>query len=126
MKTVLLLLLAMLAIKTTTTTSASGQDVCSNSYISCLDKCVTRPSQTLQDSCMEACQTQNSACYSRQFGGPPPNAVTVKPQQMEQPANASADAHDADRPAEAPAAKPAKQKPTKTAKPAPRQERRAN
>lgn len=77
MKPVLLLLLAMLAIKTTTTT-AIGQDACSKAYVGCVDKCVARPTPQLQEGCMQACQTQNNACYSQVFGGPGPNAVTVR------------------------------------------------
>src|SRR5262245_65169145 len=69
MRTVLLLLLAMLAVKTAAVTAASGQDACSNAYTGCLDKCVARPSKSLQDSCVEACQTQNNACFSKVFGG---------------------------------------------------------
>lgn len=78
MRTVLLLLLAMVAIKTTSATTATGQEACSKPYIACLDKCVTRLSKTLQDSCMEACQTQNNACFSKVFGGPGTNVQTVR------------------------------------------------
>ena len=122
MKTVLLLLLAMLAIKTTTTTSATGQEACSKSYIGCVDKCVARPTPALQDSCMQACQTQNNACFSKLYGGPGPNAVPVKNEE-------AAPQAPADQNAAAPAAedepKPAKKaKPTKTAKPRERAERR--
>ncbi len=88
MKTVLLLLLAMLAIKTTTMTSATGQDACSKVYVSCLDKCTTRPSKTLQDSCMEMCQSQNNGCFSKVFGAPGPGmsqTVRQEPQVMGAP-----------------------------------------
>ncbi len=133
MRTVLLLLLAMLAIKTSTSI-ALGQQACTGAYTGCLDKCVARPSKNLQDTCMEACQTQNNACFSKMFGGPNRNTATVK--QEEAPPNAApaaaASAHG--EPAAALASdeqqqpkKPAA-KPTKTAKPAQqrpdRQERR--
>jgi hypothetical protein len=108
MRTVLLLWLAMLAIKTTSTTSATGQEACSKSYTACMDRCVARPSKTLQDSCMETCQTQNNACFSQKFGAPGPTAITAK----EEPGKAAL-AADEERPAGKPAAKP-----TKTAKPA--------
>lgn len=98
MRTVFVLLLAMLAIKTT---SAVGQDACSNGYTSCLDKCVARPSKTLQDSCMETCQTQNNACFSKVLGGPGPTAVTVK----EDAPKGDSVAADGERPAAKPAAK---------------------
>ena len=113
MKTVLLLLLAMLAIKTTAMTSAVGQEACTNAYTGCLDKCVARPTPAMQDSCMQSCQTQSNACFSKVYGGPGPNAVTVK--QQEAPANAGpADAALA-ADDQAPPKKTAK--PTKTAKP---------
>ena len=108
MRTVLLLLLAMLAIKTTSTTSATGQEACSKPYTACMDRCVVRPSKTLQDSCMETCQTQSNACFSQKFGVPGPTAITVK----EEPGKAALAADEA-RPAGKPAAKP-----TMTAKPA--------
>ena len=75
MKTVLLLLLAMLALKTTAVTTASGQDACSKGYTGCVDRCVTRPSQSLQDTCIESCQTQARTCFSS--GGPGSNMQTV-------------------------------------------------
>ena len=78
MKTVLLLLLAMLAIKTTSATNAVGQDTCQKPYIACMDKCVGRASATLQNSCMEACQTQNTACFSQVLGGPGPGQTVVQ------------------------------------------------
>jgi hypothetical protein len=78
MRTVLLLLLAVLAFKTTGTTSATAQDACSKPYVACMDKCVTRPSKSLQDTCMETCQTQNKACFSNVFGGPGPDVQTVR------------------------------------------------
>ena len=125
MKTVVLLLLAMLAIKTTTATSATGQEACSKSYIGCVDKCVGRPTPALQDSCMQACQTQNNACFSKVYGGPGREAVTVKneepaPDAQAAPAdqNAAAVAEDEQKPAK-------KAKPTKTAKPRERADRRA-
>ena len=108
MRTVLLLWLAMLAIKTTSTTSATGQEACSKSYTACMDRCVARSSKTLQDSCMETCQTQNNACFSQKFGAPGPTAITAK----EEPGKAAL-AADEERPAGKPAAKP-----SKTAKPA--------
>jgi hypothetical protein len=92
MKTVLLLLLAMLAIKTTAVTTASAQDACTKGYTGCLDRCVTRPSKSLQDTCMETCQTQNSACFSQVLGGPGSNAQTVR----EEPAKPESEV--ADRP----------------------------
>ena len=79
---------------------------------------------------MEACQTQNNACFSKVFGGPNPNTAV----RQDAPANAGPGAEPAN-PAPAAAAlasdeqvkKPVK--PTKTAKPAQqreRQERRPN
>jgi hypothetical protein len=111
---VLLLLVAMLAIKTTSTTSATGQEACSKSYTACMDRCVARPSKTLQDNCMETCQTQSNACFSQKFGAPGPTAITVK----EEPGKAALAADEAS-PAGKPAAKPAMTaKPTMAAKPA--------
>jgi hypothetical protein len=124
MKTVLLLLLAMLAIKTTTTTSAVGQEACSKGYIACLDKCVARPTAAMQETCMNSCQTQNNACFSQVYGGPGPTAVTVK--QDAAPANATpagdAAALASDQEQQPQAKKVVK--PTKTAKPRERAERR--
>jgi hypothetical protein len=115
MRTVLLLLLAMLAIKTTAVTTASGQDACSKGYTGCVDRCVTRPSQSLQDTCIESCQTQAKACFSS--GGPGSNVQTVH--EAPKPQNKAADKPE--RPAakvaapEKPAAKMAA--PAKPAKP---------
>ena len=84
MKTIFLLLLAVLAIKSTTTTSAVGQEACTKAYIACLDKCVGR-SPAMQESCMQTCQTQNTACFSKGTSGsnaPPRSdtlATSVKP-----------------------------------------------
>lgn len=118
MRTVLLLLLAMLAIKTTTTTSATGQEACSKSYTSCVDKCVTRPSPAMQDNCMQACQTQSNACYSQQYGAPGPSAVTVKQDDAANPAAAAnAEVTDEESRPQQPVAK------QKTAKPQPRMDR---
>ena len=140
MKPLLLLLLVMLSANTTGDMSrAHAQEACSKSYVSCLDRCVTRPSKALQDGCMEACQTQNNACYSQVYGGPGPNSVTVKKEPAKD-ANAAV-ASDGQQPEAKPpvppvepvqsakpaqTAKPAKTaKPTKTAKPAAKPERRA-
>ena len=67
MRTVLLLLMAIFAIDTASAQSQGGP--CSQSYITCLDKCVGRPSQALQETCMESCQTQNNVCSSKLYGG---------------------------------------------------------
>jgi len=76
MKTVFMFLVAMLAIETT---SAQGQDACSKSYVSCMDKCVSRPSESLQANCIEACQSQNNACFSKAYGGPSTAIQTARP-----------------------------------------------
>ena len=115
MKTVLLLLLAMLAIKTTTTTSATGQEACSKIYIGCVDKCVGRPTPALQDTCMQACQTQTNACYSQVYGGPGPNAVTVKQEEGQPNVAPAGENPDASAMAETDE-KPKAKKPARTAK----------
>ncbi len=149
MKLVFMLLMAMLVIKTT---GAQGQQACSNAYIGCMDKCVSRPSQSLQDNCIEACQSQNNACFSKAYGAPGTGVQSVRQEPArrgdaqartqpsgEAPADAQAGAQagvqagaaaadqaapDADEPRQA--AKPVKSaKPTKTAKPAAKSERRA-
>ena len=126
MKTVFLILVAMLAIETT---SAQGQDACSKSYVSCMDKCVSRPSESLQANCIEACQSQNNACFSKAYGGPTKAIQTVRPapSQAKDAKDAQAATPDSAAPqaavppvgseqaAEQP---PRKAKPTKTAKPA--------
>ena len=71
---------------------------------------------------MQTCQTQSTACFSQVYGGPGPTAVTVK--QDAAPANATpagdaALASEEDQPKAKKAAKP-----TKTAKPRERAERR--
>jgi len=110
MKTVLLLLLAMLATKTTSVTTAVGQNACSKPYIGCMDRCVSRPTATLQNSCIEACQTQNNACFSQMLGAPGP-AQTIMPAQtiVQEPETAQAAASE-EPAAEEPARKSAKSK----------------
>ena len=66
MKTVFLLLLAMLVVKTT---AVQAQNACSKGYTSCVDKCVGKASQSLQNTCIEACQSQNNVCAGKAFGG---------------------------------------------------------
>jgi hypothetical protein len=73
MKTVFLLLMAMLVVKTT---SAQGQEVCSKSYISCVDQCVAKPSASLQGTCIESCQSQNNVCAAKVYGAD--NTSTAK------------------------------------------------
>ena len=125
MKTVLLLLLAMLAIKTTTTTSATGQEACSKIYIGCVDKCVGRPTPALQDTCMQACQTQTNACYSQVYGGPGPNAVTVKQEEGQPNVAPTGENPDASAMAATDEPQPKAKKPARTAKqPRQRPERR--
>ena len=118
MRTVLLLLVAMLAIKTTAVTTASGQEACTKAYTGCLDRCVGRPTASLQETCMATCQTQSTACFSQVYGGPGPSAQTVR----EEPANRQTEAADQPpAPAEvqkAPAKKRATKPAVKTAKPA--------
>jgi hypothetical protein len=89
MKTVLLLLLAMLAIETTAVTTASAQAACTKGYTGCMDRCVTRPSPSLQDTCIETCQSQAKACFSeasdgtqtvRQEPAKPENETAAKPE----------------------------------------------
>ena len=105
MKMVFLLLMAMFVVKTT---SAQGQEVCSKSYISCVDKCVAKPSGTLQGTCIEACQTQNNMCAAKVYGGENMStAKTVTPEEVAEREEATA---------AKPAAKPAKA--ARTAKPA--------
>jgi hypothetical protein len=124
MRTALLLLLAMLAVQTTGTTGAMAQDACSKPYVACIDKCVARPSKSLQDTCMEACQTQNNACFSNVFGGPGPGVQTVR-EATDQPDNAVA--AQAEQPAAkaAASAKPAGKPQQSAAKPQQPAQRRA-
>ncbi len=104
MKTVVLLLMAMLAVETA---SAQGQDACTKSYIACVDKCVAKPSQTLQESCIGSCQGENNACSARAYGGANVStAKTVTPEEAAQREEAEAKAKSA-KPAKA--AKPARQ-----------------
>ncbi len=96
MRTVLLLLMAMLVIKTT---SAQGHEACTKSYISCVDQCVAKPSQSLQESCIGSCQQGNNACSARSYGGDNmSNAKAVTPEEAAKREEAEAKA----------AAKPAK------------------
>ncbi len=105
MKTVFLLLMAMLVIKTT---SAQGQDVCSKSYISCVDQCVAKPSASLQGTCIESCQSQNNVCAAKVYGGENMNtAKTVTPEEAAERDQAKAKA--AAKPKAAKPAAPARQ-----------------
>lgn len=118
MRTVFLLLMAMLVIKTT---SAQGQEACSRAYTACADKCVSRPSQSLQDNCFEACQSQNNACFAKIYGNPGSSSQTVQ-QEPAAPRDAQAQQQPAHgQPAEVEAA----EEPREAAKPAPRSTRTA-
>lgn len=123
MRTVFLLLMAMLVIKTTT---AQGQQACTNAYVACSDRCVSRVSKQLQDNCFEACQSQNNACFAKIYGNPGSSSQsqTAQPQQEQPPRDAQAQQQPQGQPAEVEAAEEPQQaakpaaKPTRTAKPA--------
>ncbi len=83
MRTVLLLLTTMFVVNAT---GASAQgDMCSKSYVGCIDKCVVKPSVSLQETCMQSCQQQNTSCSAKIYGGENLNAAkTVTPEELAQ------------------------------------------
>jgi hypothetical protein len=80
MKTLFLSLVAVLAIGTA---AQAQQDACTNSYIGCVDKCVARPTQALQETCISSCQSQNNVCAGKVYGGDNMStAKTVTPDEV--------------------------------------------
>ncbi len=76
MKKTLLLLPVLLA---GFATPAVGQEVCTNQFSACVAACVKDKPQAVQDSCIEVCQTGNTACYARHNGLLPPEEVAQTP-----------------------------------------------
>ena len=103
MKTILTiaaLLLAMLLVKTS---NANSQDVCSQSYVGCIDTCVKKPG--VQDQCIAVCQRRNDECASKVYGTPAPVADGgAQPKESGEAMDARDDGADA--PKEAPKARP--------------------
>jgi hypothetical protein len=73
------LLAAAFATSATSSTSASAQEVCQNQFTSCVSTCVKDRPPTLQDGCIEVCQTNNSACFARAIKGEPMQETAQKP-----------------------------------------------
>jgi hypothetical protein len=108
MRTVLLLLMAMFVIKST---GANAQEeMCSKSYVGCIDRCVAQPSASLQETCMGSCQQQNTSCSAKLYGGE--NLSTAKTVTPEELAKREQEAE-----AQAAAGAKAKAKPVRAAKP---------
>jgi hypothetical protein len=80
MRTVFLLLMTMFVINAT---GANAQEMCSKSYVACIDKCVVKPSASLQETCIGSCQQQNTSCSAKLYGGENlSTAKTVTPEEM--------------------------------------------
>ena len=104
MKTILTiaaLLLAMLLVKTS---NANSQDVCSQSYVGCIDTCVKKPG--VQDQCIAVCQRRNDECASKVYGTPAPVAADgAQPKESGEAMDARDDGAAAEAPKEAPKAR---------------------
>jgi hypothetical protein len=68
MKSTTALVAAAAALLVANVPLAQSQQVCSKSYVSCMDTCATRQSKMLQGSCMAACQQKNDQCSEKIFG----------------------------------------------------------
>jgi hypothetical protein len=67
MKSITMLLAASAAVLALNTSGALSQNSCSNEYVGCIDKCVSRP-PSLQDRCIETCQSMNGQCNEKIYG----------------------------------------------------------
>ena len=68
MKSIAMLVAAAAAVLAVNTSGAHSQDACSKTYVACMDICVARPSQGLQDSCIASCQAKNNQCSEKIYG----------------------------------------------------------
>ena len=94
MKTTGLLIAALLAIATG---QAVSQEVCNQSYLACLNRCVTKlPTVTTQDVCMQDCQRSNNSCSAKFFSAP-----VRSPQYVQQPTETDEAMAQSDQPAAA-------------------------
>jgi hypothetical protein len=67
MKSLVMLLAATAAVLALNSDAALSQNACSNEYVGCLDRCVTRP-PSMQDRCIETCQANNGTCNEKIYG----------------------------------------------------------
>lgn len=77
MKTILTIVLLFAAMLMVKTSNANSQDVCSQSYVGCIDTCVKKPGA--QDQCIAVCQQRNDECASKVYGTPAPVAAGAQP-----------------------------------------------
>jgi hypothetical protein len=67
MKSLVMLLAATAAVMALNSDGALSQNACSNEYVGCIDRCVSRP-KSMQDRCMETCQANNGMCNEKIYG----------------------------------------------------------
>lgn len=108
MKSLVMLLAATAAVLALNSDGALSQNACSNEYVGCLDRCVSRP-KSMQDRCMETCQANHGVCSEKIYGTRPANSSPVaaqpKPQGEAVDAQARREPAAAAPQAEAPAAR---------------------
>ena len=68
MKSMAMLVAAAAATLAVSTSAALSQEACSKAYVGCMNVCVERPTQSLQDMCMNSCQTNNNRCSADVYG----------------------------------------------------------
>jgi hypothetical protein len=68
MKSMVVLVAAAAATLAVNISGAFSQEACSKAYVGCMNVCAERPTQSLQDMCMNSCQTNNNRCSADVYG----------------------------------------------------------
>src|SRR3954454_2541297 len=54
--------------------AASSQVACQKEFQACMDKCGSRPTKAMQDTCFTSCEGKNDICAERVYGKRPVNS----------------------------------------------------
>ncbi|MBM3526899.1 MAG: hypothetical protein FJX62_02310, partial [Alphaproteobacteria bacterium] len=68
----------------------SQQNSCNNTYVSCIDACVSKTVKSFQERCIEACQMRNNECSEKIYGARPRQQPVTTAQQPREASEALA------------------------------------
>jgi hypothetical protein len=69
MKTIAIFMAAAAAMAAMSGSPARSQDACSKNYVACMDHCATKTAKSVQEPCINSCQSNNNRCAEQVYGG---------------------------------------------------------
>jgi hypothetical protein len=69
MKAITIFVAAAAAMTAVSVSTARSQDACSKEYVACMDHCASKTAKSVQEPCINSCQSNNNRCSERIYSG---------------------------------------------------------